>query len=695
MFILLVIKALLLMIIIFFVVKAILDEKSNNFIKKKLGFISLNTKKKLNSVKFKWLTNQHANEKVFTLDNFDFFKNGGSDVDSGDDDKPVFVTAEKTVGGGGNKQTFDIFVNKTPVVSRDCLTGYEYTYLGCSKNVGCQGKGAYEYAVDKQNRYVIYKCDGNNNILETHTCYPNRLIAGAEYEIPNIACGNANFCFDKADGFARPDVSTKTYSYFICNDGIPVEKHCNKYDEYFDTIKLRCVLAPPQCRQLKSGESVVFLANYYTVCHKNEDRSLNVQVFKPDKATECITTGNCSSVNDKFAHSVESLTPSLWTSSQYYKKCVNNFWTIYFCHGDTTNVISSHQRDTLIQEMQNSFTDGMLYTLPQLDHINVFDEKNQICVNFDYIKHFNNQELPLVYTDPLMIADAKRMPLFAYGYKARTSSSSSSAAEAVPVVNLIAENNDSNKFLTINDGYSDLLQRKHDDGDSSLPTYNDRDRDMCSKNYLKYLGEKKLGMFLGVLTTVYSDVILSCRFGKPVWKMVVDKNANLNFWGTEMLKGDKYKLKKGKIIKCGKKKTLHKFIATCVDHKCSRADFIYPSNYFKSYPTLSVTYSNLYSFCTRNGNSLFDGDKSNLRPVKNSKLLKQLTKYCLDKIPGYWVHPYLNIPINCKQNKEAEILNDRSHRDESLKTLVVEPDSIFKDDVQALHLHFLPGDQVV
>lgn len=628
-------KLVLLVFIVFFMVKIVLEIKCKFSLNRQLRFIP---SEDVRSVEFKWLGDPL--DKIYTVDTFKFPVEKRASVD---------FEIKKT-----NSKRFDIFLNKKLLVSRQCFDDYVYTNLGCQASSACENKTKHEYVIDKMNKYIIHKCDGNGDILESYACHSK----SDQYDLP-FPCGDSNICFDKPDGHILP--GTSTHSYKICSNGMPKERLCDVYEEYFDVSMSKCIQAPDVCKQLNKNESYVYKSSL--VCFKNENGILNVHPFSNNENIEdnkiCHTVkGNC---DPYFSHDSAVLVPKLWTTSQFYKKCIGNFWNLHFC--DSLGCVAFN-RNIILKSLEEAIPESIIYMLPNLDNIKVFDEKHQSCVCFDYTKHFLNNEIPLLLTDPLMENDSKLLPQYFFNWKTQVKSKAPITSAAAKI------NHTFNNFETI------------EDFDRS--TFNVMDTDMCTNSYNEYKTKKGLSEFLGLITVAYNDTILSCRHGIPVNKLEVNKIDNPQFWGRVKINSNSYRDGQGNVVNCNKSQTLHKYILTCVDHSCTRADYIYPFNYPLNYYTTSVTYNKQYSLCSRNGrNHALKG------PVAGSNLLNKLSKYCTKKT-GIYVHPYLNIPLSC--NKSVDILNSISHRDKRLHTFTMKPNSIFKKDINALNLHFLQGE---
>lgn len=353
-----------------------------------------------------------------------------------------------------------------------------------------------------------------------------------------------------------------------------------------------------------------------------DEKPMDIEVVKSITNVENEKlSGNCDS------HKAVAVNiPDMWTSSEMYKQCVDAFWNFKFC----PKVKNTNNYSKVLEEIRDVLDDGILYR-PLNQDVSVFDENTQKCIPFDYARHYKNGKIPLLYNDIVMFDHSNILPTVVYNSLTKTKESTPS----------LHENRN----------------------------YNDRDKEECFLQYQEYTNG--VGEFLGLLTVAYSDVILSCRCGKPVNKLVVDQNKNPSFWGRASFGENSYTDKKHNIHIC--KGHLHRFIPTCVeDIECVNADGLIP---LKS-PSVGIANDFDINFCSKTGRLQYTL-QHNIR----------IDKFCKNS-KEYRVHPYYNIPIDCKKKK---IRRDLSFRNLSLNTFKIKNDSIFKNDINALNLHFFEG----
>lgn len=335
--------------------------------------------------------------------------------------------------------------------------------------------------------------------------------------------------------------------------------------------------------------------------------------------------GNCNS-----QISIPVNIPNTWSSSTMYKQCIDYFWNFKFC----PKVNNFNNYSKVLEEIRDSFDLGILYRPLYVDSM-VFDENEQKCNPFDYKKYYRNGEIPLVYNDRFMFEQSNVLPTMVY-------------------------NTVTKKLIT---------KKKSDFEDTN---YNNQDKKECLTQYQEYV--KNFGDFFGILTVAYSNIILSCRCGKPVNKIAIDKNQYPNFWNRSYFGEGSFTDGKHNIHIC--QNYLHKFIPTCVtDIECVNADSLIP---FKS-PSVGITENEKISFCSNMGQ---------LQETLPEQI--KLDKFCKD-FKTIRVHPYYNIPIDCKNKR---IHTNISHRDVITNTLKIKNDSIFKNDLNALNLHFFSGIEI-
>jgi len=624
-------KSIILAMIVFYLVKLILDLKFKQFIKRNTRFISDDNADILKSIKFKWALD--PKQQIFNIDNFEY-PNGV------DFHKPLVEIKQST------PYKFDIYSNGDLLLTRSCLPRYTYTDWGCSKNPSCINKMEDEFVADNTNKYIIFQCAGNGDIKSTYSCYSNE-----SYPL-QIPCGDNNPCYNKDDGFVSAVVGNKTYTYTVCKNGLPVTQYCNKYEEFFNFKSKKCDIAPVQCKNLSPDEHVSFDSeNYKIFCQKNEFGYLMVNFKKHNIICKPIV-GSCV----VGSHDEAVCVPGLWTTSPMYRKCINGIWNYFSCIQESNSENTTSNYNQIITDIWDNLHDGVLFVPPKINH-SMFDYKSQSCVQFIYDKHF--KKVPLLYVDPIMALDDYILPTFQYDIASKTKEVSE-------------------KRFTIH--YNDYEET--DQQSNKNDVYTDYDIQKCTENYDRYIKKNNEKEFLGVITIAYGNVILSCRYKKPINKLIVDTTINTDYWGRQKHGPASFKNKSGIIHRCNSNQTLYKFILTCVDHVCSRSDYFIPSNYNKDIPSVSLTYdSKRLALCSRSGQNI------GIMPLKDHKIIGNLKKYCRNKRKVI-THPYLNMIYDCDKKS---IVNTISQRDKTLDTFIIDKDSIFKNDINAMHLYFLHG----
>lgn len=148
-------------IIIFILLKTIITIKNKYILKQKLEQIfpsSGSSDKNLNSVQFKWIYDvDKPHYTIEQLRNLNPKRN------------KLGVVSFKMWGIDG----FQIYINDTLIVSRKCLKGFYYTEIGCSRISACYNKNKNEVVTNGENKYILYKCDGHDEVKDIITSYPN------------------------------------------------------------------------------------------------------------------------------------------------------------------------------------------------------------------------------------------------------------------------------------------------------------------------------------------------------------------------------------------------------------------------------------------------------------------------------------------------------------------------------------------